>query len=553
MRNINKIIVLSMVSSSVVLGASLPNINSSTIERQMQAPKVPVEKKQNVQIEGIGENEIKKDSNSQTIFIKDFSFSGNSNINSHELKNSINSYVNKNLSYNQIQEVLALVTKVYRDKGYFVARAYLEKQDLLKNDSVLNITIVEGKFEQIKLNNNSLVNIDSLESVLDDVKLNETINVDEIQRAILLINDKAGVKVSNASIEAGNKIGTSNLLIETSPTKRVDGYIVVDNYGSRYTGYNRLQALANINSPLNIGDKLTISGLVSNGVDLKNGKLAYEIPILSNGLKANFAYSRTNYNLVKEYKALDAKGNSNIYEVGLSYPMLLKNDESLYVKLKYYYKDFDDYMDNVKYEDKTVNSIVASLDYTKNYFLGEFPSRLFSNINLTSGHLSNSSNVDDGRYNKIDAYVSNEIAFSEIFSFNQTLTAQKVLGHKNLDGSEDISLGGTYGVRLYPDSEQSGENGYILNLELLSKLPNISSYYHKVGLFYDIGDVYQEKNQDATFERKRLKDIGLGYYANYEDFFARAQIAWNVNSDEIQSEDSSHKNSKLLLQAGWVF
>ncbi|MFW2352169.1 ShlB/FhaC/HecB family hemolysin secretion/activation protein [Aliarcobacter butzleri] len=553
MRNINKIIVLSMVSSSVVLGASLPNINSSTIEKQLVAPNVPMEKKQNVQIEGIGENEIKKDSNSQTIYIKDFSFSGNSNINSHELKNSINSYVNKNLSYNQIQEVLALVTKVYRDKGYFVARAYLEKQDLLKNDSVLNITIVEGKFEQIKLNNNSLVNTDSLESVLDDVKLNETINVDEIQRAILLINDKAGVKVSNASIEAGNKIGTSNLLIETSPTKRVDGYIVVDNYGSRYTGYNRLQALANINSPLNIGDKLTISGLVSNGVDLKNGKLAYEIPLLSNGLKANFAYSRTNYNLVKEYKALDADGNSNIYEVGISYPVVLKNDESLYAKIKYYHKDFNDYMNNVRYEDKTVNSIVASLDYTKNYFLGEFPSRLFSNINLTSGHLSNSSNVDDGRYNKIDAYVSNEIAFSEIFSFNQTLTAQKVLGHKNLDGSEDISLGGTYGVRLYPDSEQSGENGYILNLELLSKLPNISSYYHKVGLFYDIGDVYQEKNQDATFERKRLKDIGLGYYANYEDFFARAQIAWNVNSDEIQSEDSSHKNSKLLLQAGWVF
>jgi hypothetical protein len=106
---------------------------------------------------------------------------------------------------------------------------------------------------------------------------------------------------------------------------------------------------------------------------------------------------------------------------------------------------------------------------------------------------------------------------------------------------------------LYPDSEKTSENGYVLNLELLSRLPSISSYTHKVGLFYDIGDIYQEKNQDTTFERKRLKDIGLGYYANYEDFFARVQIAWNANSDEIQSEDSSHRNSKLLLQAGWVF
>ncbi|MCT7590270.1 ShlB/FhaC/HecB family hemolysin secretion/activation protein [Aliarcobacter butzleri] len=551
---IDKIISLSVLSSVVLFGANVPTVNSGNIEKQLIAPKVPMEKKENVQIQGLDNKDVvKTDVSDSKIFIKDFTFTGNSVISSEELKSNLKDYVNKELIFNQIQEVIANITKLYQTKGFFIGRAYLQKQDLLKNNSVLKISIIEGNYEEIKLNNNSLVNKNSLEAVLDDVKSNEIINIDEIQRAILLINDKSGVKVKSASIEAGSKIGSSNLLIETTPTKRVDGYVVVDNYGSRYTGENRVQSLANINSPFNIGDKLTVSGLVSNGADLKNGKLAYEIPLLPNGLKADFAYSRTNYNLVKEYKASNYDGNSNIYEVGISYPVVLKNDESLYAKLKYYYKDFDDYMDNVKYEDKNVNSIVASLDYEKSYFLGNFPSRLFSNLNLTSGHLSNISNVDDGNYNKIDAYISNEIAFSEIFSFNQTLTAQKVLGNKNLDGSEDLSLGGVYGVKVYPDSEQSGENGYILNFELLSQLPNILKYSHKVGLFYDIGDVYAEKNTDTTFERKRLKDIGLGYYANYEDFFARVQIAWNANSDEIQSEDSSHKNSKLLFQAGWVF
>lgn len=187
MKNLKRVISLSLLSSVALLGAT-PNINSGTIERQMQAPKIPFEQKQNVKIEGVGENEIKKDNNSQTIFIKDFSFSGNSIISNSELKNSISSYSNKNLTYNQIQEVLALVTKVYRDKGYFVARAYLEKQDLLKNDSVLNITIIEGKYGELKLNNDSLVKTDLLESVLDDVKLNEILNVEDIEKAILLIN-----------------------------------------------------------------------------------------------------------------------------------------------------------------------------------------------------------------------------------------------------------------------------------------------------------------------------------------------------------------------------
>ncbi|MCG3659603.1 ShlB/FhaC/HecB family hemolysin secretion/activation protein [Aliarcobacter butzleri] len=550
---INKIISLSILSSSIVLGATLPNVNSGTIQKQLVTPNVQVEKKENVQIQGVQSDNVKTDVNNKKIFIKDFNFKNNIAVSSDELKQSLKTFANKELNYNQIQEVLAVVTKVYRDKGYFVTRAYLEKQDLIKNDNVLNITIIEGKYSEIKLNNNSLVNNDTLQSILDNVKSNDIINVEDIQRALLLINDRAGVKVTSSSLEAGKEAGSSNLVVDTIATPKVNGYVVADNYGSRFTGYNRIQALANVNSLSSVGDKLTISGLVSNGADLKNGKLAYELPLMSNGLKADFAYSRTNYNLVKEYKALDADGNSNIYEVGVSYPIVLKTDETLWTKIKYYHKGFNDYMSNSKYEDKTINSVVASLDYEKNYFLGNFPSRLISNVNLTTGHLSNTSNEDDGNYNKIDAYLSNEIAFSEIISLNSTLSAQKVLGHKNLDGSEDLSLGGAYGVRLYPDSEQSAENGYILNLELLSKLPSISSYSHKIGLFYDIGDVYQEINRDTTFERKRLKDIGLGYYANYEDFFARAQMAWSANSSEITSEDSSHNNSKLLFQAGWIF
>ncbi|MCG3652171.1 ShlB/FhaC/HecB family hemolysin secretion/activation protein [Aliarcobacter butzleri] len=550
---INKIISLSILSSSILLGATLPNVNSGTIQKQLVTPNVQVEKKENVQIQGIQSDNVKTDVNNKKIFIKDFTFKNNIAVSSDELKQSLKTFANKELSYNQIQEVLAVVTKVYRNKGYFVTRAYLEKQDLIKNDNVLNITIIEGKYSEIKLNNNSLVNNDTLQSILDNIKSNDIINVEDIQRALLLINDRAGVKVTSSSLEAGKEAGSSNLVVDTIATPKVNGYAVTDNYGSRFTGYNRIQALANVNSLSSVGDKLTISGLVSNGADLKNGKLAYELPLMSNGLKADFAYSRTNYSLVKEYKALDADGNSNIYEVGVSYPIVLKTDETLWTKIKYYHKDFNDYMSNSKYEDKTINSVVASLDYEKNYFLGNFPSRLISNVNLTTGHLSNTSNEDDGNYNKIDAYLSNEIAFSEIISLNSTLSAQKVLGHKNLDGSEDLSLGGAYGVRLYPDSEQSAENGYILNLELLSKLPSISSYSHKIGLFYDIGDVYQEINRDTTFERKRLKDIGLGYYANYEDFFARAQMAWSANSSEITSENSSHNNSKLLFQAGWIF
>ncbi|WP_141046184.1 ShlB/FhaC/HecB family hemolysin secretion/activation protein [Aliarcobacter cryaerophilus] len=554
MRNIMKVFGLSILSSVALLGAT-PIINSGNIEKQIQAPRdIPTLKKDDIKIEGIENGSLKSSDSSKTVFIKDFTFAGNSAISNEELKQNLKAYVGKELSFNQIQEVLAVVTKVYRDKGYFVARAYLGKQDLVKNDNTLFISIIEGKYQEIKLNNSSLVNDNSLQAILDNAKSNGIINIKDIERALLLINDRNGVKVSSSVVEAGKEVGSSNLNIDTTSTKRVDGYIVTDNYGSRYTGYNRVQGLININSPFNIGDKISISGLVSNGADLKNGKIAYELPLNSYGLKSDFAYTRTNYNLVEEYKSLDAKGNSNIYEAGLSYPLIRSTNENLYLKGKYYHKDMNDYMSGDKYEDKSINSFVTTLEYDKNYSIGTLPARVFANLNLTTGHLSSkNSNPNNGNYNKVDTYISNDIYFNEIFSLNTNLTAQKVLGNKNLDGSEDLSLGGPNAVKLYPYSEQSAENGYIASFELFSKLPNIASYNHKIGLFYDMGNVYQERNLDTTFQRKTLQDIGLGYYSSFDDFFLRAQIAWNLNSKPISSEYTNHKNSKFLVQAGWVF
>ncbi|WP_252970998.1 ShlB/FhaC/HecB family hemolysin secretion/activation protein [Aliarcobacter cryaerophilus] len=555
MKLLKQTVTLSLLSSVALLGAT-PNINSGNIEKQIQAPKdIPTHQKPSVAIEGLESSEAIKDfDNNKKAFIKDFSFSGNIKISSEELNAIVKDYVNKELTFKQIKEVLSLINNYYRDKGYFVARAYLPQQELSKNNNILKISILEGNYGEFKLENSSLVSDKVIQDILDSVKDKDIISFNTIERVTNLINDRAGSVVTKASISPGQKVGTSDFDIGVESTKRVDGYIVADNYGSRYTGYNRVQGLININSPFNIGDKISISGLVSNGADLKNGKIAYELPLNSYGLKSDFAYTRTNYNLVEEYKSLDAKGNSNIYEAGLSYPLLRTTNENLYLKGKYYHKDMNDYMSGDKYEDKSINSFVTTLEYDKNYSIGTLPARVFANLNLTTGHLSSkNSNPNNGNYNKVDTYISNDIYFNEIFSLNTNLTAQKVLGNKNLDGSEDLSLGGPNAVKLYPYSEQSAENGYIASFELFSKLPNIASYNHKIGLFYDMGNVYQEKNLDTTFQRKTLQDIGLGYYSSFDDFFLRTQIAWNLNSKPISSEYTNHKNSKFLVQAGWVF
>ncbi|MGJ0301696.1 POTRA domain-containing protein, partial [Aliarcobacter cryaerophilus] len=289
MKTINKIITLSVLSSVALLGSSPIVPNSSTIERQIQSPKdIPTAKKEIVEIEGSKEQKVLKDNGSnQTILIKNFNVQGNTKISNDDILNSLKEFENKELNFNQIQEIATKISKLYKDRGYFVARAYLPAQNIQQNQNILNISILEGNYGEFNINNNSLVRNSVVQDIFDNTKFDKVINTKVIERAMLLINDRAGVKISKAQLSPGTKVGSSDFNIETVSEPRVDGYVVSDNYGSRYTGEYRLQALVNINSLATLGDKLSVSGLISNGADLKNGKIAYELPLNSYGLKTD--------------------------------------------------------------------------------------------------------------------------------------------------------------------------------------------------------------------------------------------------------------------------
>lgn len=555
MKNIYKILTISFISSTILLGAT-PNIGD--INRQIEAPK-DLQKKSTplVEIDGIKKYKepMADDKSGKKIFVKDFKIENAIHLDEIYLKSFISSYVNKDLTFNEIQEVTSILTKVYKDNGYFVARAYLPIQNIQENDNVIIISVIEGNYGKLKLDNNSYVKDSVVQGILDHLKNENIINSSTLERSMLLINDTPGVFVSKIQIKPGEEVGSSDFEINTMQQNKFNGYVVGDNYGSKYTGKNRLQSLVNINSPLSMGDKLAISGITTNGNNLNNGKIAYSFPLNSNGLKAEISYSRTEYTLIKDYAYLNATGDSSIFDATISYPIIRNQNENLNLSLKFANKDMNDYVADDKTANKNIYSLVTTLSYDKNYNLFGLVSNFDSYFNLTNGKLNqDNKNTDTGTYNKIDFYISNLLYLNSIFSLNTSITAQKVLSNKNLDGSEDISLGGAYNVKLYPDSEQSAENGYILNAELFTQLPNISSYTHKIGVFYDMGDVYmQNASQDINFERKSLQDGGVGYYVDYKDFFLKTQMAWNINSKAISSETTSHSNSKLLIQAGLVF
>lgn len=552
------ILALSLITANALL-ATPPS--SGDIQRQVQVPK-EVQEKSNTTIPSLPNEAYKEpmvEENGKMIEVKHFKLTGALHVKSDTLNERVKPYEGKSHSFAQLQKIASLITKAYREKGYFVARAYIPKQEI--KEGVLEIAVVEGNYGAFHLHNSSLVSNERVQAMLDEAKEEAIISTNGLERAMLVINNTPGVHLTSVNIQPGQTVGTSDFDITAKATNPYSAYITGDNYGSKYTGRYRINAGVSANSPLGYGDKLGLYGVGSTTTDFKNGKVYYNVPLMANGLRGEVSASKTTYSLAKEYEALDALGNVTTLEASLIYPFLKTRLESLDMSVSYVHKNMKDEVRSTNpLTKKESDATHLTLAYMKSCLLFGLDSSTNATITLTHGNLSfndaTSLAIDqagaktNGDYTKISGSIEKSIQFNPEYALTTSLRFQKALNNKNLDGNEDFSLGGAYGVRAFSDGEHSAENGYLIGAELFYNLPSVEGLNHKVSLFADTGYAKME-NDLGDNKSRQLSDIGLGYQAFYKEFFAKAQIAHVIGSEKVESEDEHA--TRVLLQIGYVY
>lgn len=495
------------------------------------------------------------DLGAEKILVEKIIISGNDFLSTAELEKLVNTetYIGQKISFLKMQTAALAVTKYYRQQGFFVARAYIPQQKMKNN--ILEIAVIEGRYGDFILKNDSLVKAKKLQAILDAVKAQNIISVDTIERAMLIINDRPGAVVVQSDVMPGAAVGTSDFMIKVNPTARFSGYLVADNYGSEYTGEDRLTGALNINSPFALGDQIGIQAMLSDGSGIENYRLAYSLPLNARGLEAELAYARTEYELGDIYSALEIEGVSKDSSLSFSYPIKRTRLHNIKLRAELMNRDLEDEQAGIKTAAKTLNKLTLDLTNTKNYRLKNWNSKRTIKAGLSVGDLDRSpdnSAFEDtaGAFTKTNFHFAENIKFNSKWSLNNSLKIQYVFSEQNLDGSEDFSVGGVNGVRLYPASEHSAEKGYLVNLELFYNLPDLENYSHRLGLFYDLGSV-DMADPVANFESRTLQDLGLAYHLNYKDFFAKLNWAHKIGNEDVTAE--SDYDSRFLVQAGFGF
>lgn len=486
--------------------------------------------------------------------VKSIRITGVTALSVSELAALVKDIEGREVSLDELERAAQRITQYYRERGYVVARAYIPAQDI--REGVVEIAVIEGRIGRVELRNRSLLNDRGAGQTLEAAVPGAVVQEETLERGLLLLSDTPGVVVTRAGLQPGASVGTSDLVVDLDATRAISGFADLDNYGNRFTGVYRFGASGNLNSPLGIGDVLTARVIGSDG-DFSYGRIAYQIPLGTSGLRVGAAYFDTRYRLGSDFAALNANGEGNSTSAYAVYPVVRSRRVNLNAVASYEAKRLEDRVGATgTLTSKSVDVFSLGVSGDARDALGGGGIWNYS-LAWTGGDLRIGSAAAlaadaagpraNGGYDKVSYSVSRLQFLSDEMTLYASLSGQQA--GKNLDSSEKFGLGGATGVRGYPPGEASGDEGYLASLELRRRMGAWGGGNLQLALFHDWGSVKISHSPFAAGSNSRhIAGLGMGVNWVYEEaWVVRASLAWKAGSGPALSD--TDRPTRFWVQA----
>lgn len=450
------------------------------------------------------------------------------------------------LTLPELRNAAARITRFYNDRGYVLAQAHLPAQDVV--DGAVTIAVIEGRYGAIDLRNQAGVPDGLAHGLLGGLNRGDPVAIGPLERRLLLLSDIPGVVV-HSTLSPGAEVGSSDLTVDLTPAPRVYGSLEADNAGNRYTGEYRFGGSINLANPMGLGDLASLR-LLASTEGLAYGRAAWQMPV--GAATVGVAYTHMQYELGREFSALDAGGTADILSVFASYPLIRSRAANLYAFASADAKFLSDEIGLVsQVSDKEIRAFTVGLrgDSRDDFFGGGWNA---GSLSWTAGNLEIEDPVEraadaigarsDGGFNRLQYSLSRLQTVSGPLSVYGAVRGQ--VATDNLDNSEKMQLGGAYGVRAYPEGEAYGDQGYVATVEARLALDqwtgSLPGRFELIG-FVDTGEVnfaHDPWLPGPNHARRSGAGVGLNW-AGPDDLFIRTSYARRLGDQIATSGDDS--------------
>ncbi len=470
--------------------------------------------------------EIPPGAEAARFFLADIEIEGATAYGAGALRPLFAEFLQTEISLATLYGIASAIESRYREDGFIISRAIVPAQSV--SDGVYRIQVIEGYVTNVVLEGDIGNSRGLVERYLNRILDSRPVNIADIERYLLLMNDLPGISGTGVLRPSGADVGAAELVV-TAQRKRVDGFALVDNRGSEFTGEEGAAVGLSANSFTPFGEQTELvlfSALEDQ--EQRVGQITYEQQIGSDGLTvrglASYGVSEPGGTL----ESLDVEQETLLLTLEAEYPYVRSRRFNFSVSAGFEFIEQDsDILDGattVADDSLRVLHATATMDYRDSFGganFAEFGIRQgLPILDASEDGDNNLSRVEgDGTFTTLNA----EVARLQRLTSNFNLLAQ-VGGQFGFDqellSTEEFEIGGLTFGRGYDPSELTGDSGLGALLELqFNQAPGLSFLQsYQVYAFYDFGVVF---NSDSnTPSEESLASAGVGVRTNLTDWLS---------------------------------
>lgn len=562
---------IALFSASVLAQAPQTRPDAGSVLEQMKQPPIPApaERPDSSVLPRVEQPRPALGAPGLKVNVTAFKISGNTIYGEGELLATVQEFVGKEQNIDGLNDAATKVRAYYRERGYFLAQAYLPQQEI--KGGVVEIAVIEARIGKVELNfkEGTRYSESLIRGIIEHhLQQGDIITENGLETPLLLLNDFPNAVVTS-EIKPSQTLGAADLTVHVSDTPGwINGSVDVDNYGNRFTGQRRQGITLNINSPLAMGDQLAYRAFTT---DDKMGfyRMAYVIPVGYWGTRIGVSYASFHYRLGKQFIDTLNNGTGAVTTVYAFHPLIRTRSANLILQYANESKRLDDRDDlNGTITDRKVGSNKFGVvgDFRDGYLGGGLNSYGYTNTAgynqlgpypILVGDQGPGGANTAGKFNKQNLEFRRLQKITDNANLLLAFVGQKA--SRNLTSSEKFSLGGADGVRSYPAGEALGDTGYVFQAEVRYIIPGFKVFDGDVTVsgFYDQGWVRIQENfvvpvsgivTAANQNNRRLNGFGIGGSVGKDaDFVIRTTVAWRIEN-EGPTSDTAQRIPRVWVQ-----
>ncbi len=494
------------------------------ILRSLPKPPPPLERELEFKIEADKLNDIT--SGGEEVLIYKVKISGNTIFSEQELVEQLGDVVGRWFDFSQIQAMANHLSNYYRDRGYSFAKVYIPKQSV--SDRVLEFVVLEGKYGEIRSIGDEKYQA-FIKKRLSTLKSGEVINGPELERIFLKLGDVPGVRVIPV-LRPGRLIGSGDLDVRVVEDDLEANYVAVDNQGSRLSGINRVSAGIFVPSIFGLpGHQLRLSATATNK-DLEVYSIGYGWQLFNTDARIRLDYTDVTYDL-RDSTDQRFNGDTKIYRATVTNNLFRSQLRNLVLQYGYQERDAFSSVADTPVSDGVFRTFPISLGFylSDNFMSGGSFSGSFT---YTRGRVQDSLNTNTELKPRWSKYALDVTRSQKLGSnLNATfLFSGQTAEDPIMDSSEQMSLGGTRGVRAYPSGEGSFTRAYVSQIELQYRLGFTQPY------------IFMDHGKGSALQESEPNDREIGGYG----FGLRAEKAgWSFDAHIAHKRGSGISTSDV--------